>query len=1325
MPSFSTTTAIRVALFALLLATICSYQAAPTLVAAEETQTAINQWRAIGPFRLILAERVYSLALSPNDTSVIYAGTNTGVFKTSNGGTSWQRAGEGLPYEANVTAVAVSPSNSNIIYAAARDIGVYKSSNGGTTWTRTAQLTPALASVSAGELKLAVSNAAAEKLYVSSSYHGIFKSVNGGTTWEQIYQRTQVNALALHPSNDNLLLANIDSTVVNPGQPNGTIRTVNGGLNWTISDTAYPVTALAFAPSEPNRVYLFYANNRLFSTDAGATWTRNTLTSRFGASLAVAPSNPQILYSGSPTGVSFGGGVFKSTDGGLNFTNVNGDYLNDITSYPAFAIHPANPNLVYAGSLGRSISKTSDGGSTWQPLGAVNGLVQPGLESGSVLSYGTSYRFPNTLYATVEQLQTVSEAVYKSTDNGATWTRANSSSLPPLRNLPASYTVQAVTPDNPAGVFVRRFVQSSINDSIRTPNGGANWTNIDIARGRGIHPSKVFISNINPNLMFAEIGKTDPSGGDLMRSTDGGQTWSGVAFTVFDRSLSKFVGFSATEANTLFLFNGSTDNPNQPAGFYLSPDGGTTRTLINTTGNPGARWESTPINGSVFYSIFTSTGSITKSTDGGQTWTNTTALPDNANPRELVVSPLNANVVYVATDKGVYKTSNGGIAWQGLHTPFAVIGNNLTLDASGTTLRLFAAGTIHEYREQDVAGCVPPVVTLGPGQVTLCEGSAWTITATVSDGTPPFAYVWRKDGVVIPGATSSSISGTAATTDAGQYSVTVSNSCGSSTTPSPGPGIVRVNVLTGVEPPTASYSASGGRGSFSSNDYNSQDDRKCSRLSASSATTWLRVESETRLGYNYVVDPNPATTARTGTFTVSSASGRTTTHTVTQAGTNSTDTDVVWANLINTTVSGNILRKTAGFNDGTWDGSALSQQSIVTGNGHFEFTATGPNVYRAAGLNGAGALSNENSIDHAIVFTNSNIVEFRESGQYRGDATFAVGDVFRIAIESGRAAFYKNGALLVRGTVAPVYPLKATAVFSRLNGEISQAKFVNDGGNPCTYSISPTSESIPSANFTSTISVSTQPGCAWTATSNLSWITINLGASGTGNGVVNYTAAANTGVARTGTLTVARQTFTLTQAAASAGGNNITWVNLVNTTLSGNTLRKTAGFNDGTWDGRALSQQTIAAGDAYLEFKATGLQVYHGIGLNTGADISNEASLDFAVVFTNGSIAELRQSGVYLGETRYATGDTFRVAIEGTRVRFYRNGSALALSTIAPVYPLRVGAAFSYLNGEISAATLTTGRPAATAARRGSFPTREGGRTSIGELALPQRRLIR
>jgi hypothetical protein len=100
---------------------------------------------------------------------------------------------------------------------------------------------------------------------------------------------------------------------------------------------------------------------------------------------------------------------------------------------------------------------------------------------------------------------------------------------------------------------------------------------------------------------------------------------------------------------------------------------------------------------------------------------------------------------------------------------------------------------------------------------------------------------------------------------------------------------------------------------------------------------------------------------------------------------------------------------------------------------------------------------------------------------------------------------------------------------------------VTQTATTCAPGISPASASVASTTSTGTITVSAASGCGWTAASNASWLTITSGATGTANGSVGYSVAANTGAARTGTLTVAGNTFNVSQAApAPSGGITIT-----------------------------------------------------------------------------------------------------------------------------------------------------------------------------------------
>ncbi|MBI3650225.1 MAG: BACON domain-containing protein, partial [Acidobacteria bacterium] len=102
-----------------------------------------------------------------------------------------------------------------------------------------------------------------------------------------------------------------------------------------------------------------------------------------------------------------------------------------------------------------------------------------------------------------------------------------------------------------------------------------------------------------------------------------------------------------------------------------------------------------------------------------------------------------------------------------------------------------------------------------------------------------------------------------------------------------------------------------------------------------------------------------------------------------------------------------------------------------------------------------------------------------------------------------------------------------------ISGQVHSIDQAGSGG-PCTYAISPTSQTFIAAGGSGSTNVTTQAGCNWTAASNDSWITITSGASGTGNGTASFNVAANASTSqRSGTMTIAGQTFTVTQLGAS------------------------------------------------------------------------------------------------------------------------------------------------------------------------------------------------
>lgn len=150
---------------------------------------------------------------------------------------------------------------------------------------------------------------------------------------------------------------------------------------------------------------------------------------------------------------------------------------------------------------------------------------------------------------------------------------------------------------------------------------------------------------------------------------------------------------------------------------------------------------------------------------------------------------------------------------------------------------------------------------------------------------------------------------------------------------------------------------------------------------------------------------------------------------------------------------------------------------------------------------------------------------------------------FRIEAEASfRLEAGQSREVRVRFTPLTSGTFSGTLEVSASNGERKQVTLAGIGGS-CGYSITPTSQAFEAEGGMGSVAVSTTPesGCEWSASSNVPWIMITNGTSGSGAGTVSYTVAANPEVSqRSGTLTIAGQPFTVTQAEAAGPALEIT-----------------------------------------------------------------------------------------------------------------------------------------------------------------------------------------
>lgn len=346
--------------------------------------TAINptvygglHWRMIGPFR---GGRVAAVSGVPGRPNEFYFGhVNGGVWKTINAGRTWVPVFDSQPV-ASIGAVAVAPSNANIVYVGSgestlRDStgygnGVYKSIDAGRTWTHIG-LEP---THHIGRVAIDPKNpdivfvAAIGNLYAATPDRGVFRTLDGGKTWQKVlFVDDNVGAVdvAIDPSNSKTIYASLWATRRAPwytyapsNAPGGGIqKSIDGGATWKPLTTGLPTEAvgrigLAIAPSNPKRIYAVVdaKEGGLFRTDdAGATWVRASSDTRvwgrgwYFEKVVVDPTNPDIVFVPNVA-------IHKSKDAGKTFSTfaVRGSPGGD--DYHQLWISPTNPDVMIVAS---------------------------------------------------------------------------------------------------------------------------------------------------------------------------------------------------------------------------------------------------------------------------------------------------------------------------------------------------------------------------------------------------------------------------------------------------------------------------------------------------------------------------------------------------------------------------------------------------------------------------------------------------------------------------------------------------------------------------------------------------------------------------------------------------------------------------------------------------------------------------------------------------------------------------------------------------------------------------------------------------------------
>lgn len=560
------------------------------------------KWRELGP--AIMGGRIDDFAVVESNPSIVYVGTASGgVWKTTNGGVSWEPIfdNEAVPTIGDVT---VAPSDPAIVWVGTGEPnnrqssswgdGVYKSTDGGKTWTNMGLKD----SHHIGRIVIHPTNpnvvyvAALGRLWGTNKERGLFKTTDGGKTWTNVLfisEDTGVVDVAMDPESPDTLYAAAyqrrrTAFGFSGGGPHSALyKTIDGGATWKKLTKGLPYEeggetgriGVTVYRKNPNIVYTIiqHVKGGVFrSEDKGETWTKMSDTNprpMYYSQIVIDPNNDlRIWVMGAP--------MYYSEDGGKNFRT---DRVRRIHSdHHAMWINPANSDHMIVGSDG-GIHWSYDGGRTWD---FVNTL---GL--GQFYEVGVDMRKPYYICGGLQDNGSwcgPSATPYTQGITNEEWFRVGGGDGFYVQIDPTDPNI--IYAESQDGNVFRRDLRTNESRSIRPePKEG--------------EPPYRFQWN-SPIVISAHDPKTIYYGGNfLFKSTDRGDTWTKVSPDLT----------TGVDRNTLPIMGKvpDKDTPSRHDGVQHYP-------CITTISE-------SPLNAAVLW-VGTDDGNLQVTRDGGKTWKN-------------------------------------------------------------------------------------------------------------------------------------------------------------------------------------------------------------------------------------------------------------------------------------------------------------------------------------------------------------------------------------------------------------------------------------------------------------------------------------------------------------------------------------------------------------------------------------------------------------------------------------------------------------------------------------------------------------------------------
>jgi photosystem II stability/assembly factor-like uncharacterized protein len=521
-----------------------------------------------------ISSRIVTGAFDPSNPDIIYVGpANGGVWKSTDGGFNWKPLTDN-EISLAMGSIAIDPTNTSIIYAGTGEAtysgvsyygrGLLKSTDAGNSWAHITNGLPY--STYFSRLKIRPNHP--QELIAALGSRGLYRSTNGGINWSQL----------LNGRTDDIIFSPTGDTVFAVGAGIGLRRSTDGGITFQSFGSGLisgSRTHFDLCMSSPNVMYAaVYGSNvvRLFnSIDYGENWSELSTTSDFqnrdhqawyDLYCRANPKNSKVAYVGTieiyrttdgsnfeniSNGYSGGyvhvdqhylffhptdentffvcndGGIWKTTDNGDNFTNLNQGLT--LTQFYRIKSSPFDP--------GRILGGTQDNG-TQQTFSTLNWVAAYGGDGGEV---AFNLFDPNHILG-----ETQNGGLFRTSNGGSSWSSA-------MGGINTSENVAWVAPiivnPNIDGTFyvARQRVY-------KTTNNGGLWTAISGNVNGGSAVREMDISNSNPEIMYAT------SGSKVFLSRDGGISWENKTNGLPNKTITSVHIHPTREAIALITFSG-------------------------------------------------------------------------------------------------------------------------------------------------------------------------------------------------------------------------------------------------------------------------------------------------------------------------------------------------------------------------------------------------------------------------------------------------------------------------------------------------------------------------------------------------------------------------------------------------------------------------------------------------------------------------------------------------------------------------------------------------------------------------------------------------